>query len=116
MAESDLQRAVCDLLWQHGIPYAENASSLSGTARKRGVKPGLRVPKINSAGPDLIVAPGGLLVFRARSVMGAYATIQEARESGLSVFGLELKSTHRDECKCRNCSAQRAWAEAMRPR
>ncbi len=116
MIESALQRQVCDLLFKHGIPYAENASSLSGNARLRGVKPGLRIPGINSAGPDLVVAPGGLCVFRARSVMEAYTVIQEARASAFDVFGLELKSTHRDSCKCKHCAGQREWEKAMRPR
>ena len=111
MAESDLQRSVYDLLEKHGIRYARNNSGAKGY-----VKFGLRVPGLDGGGPDLIVMPGGMRVFRARSLFDAYAAVQEARESGLAVFGLELKSAHKDSCKCKSCESQRIWAAAMRPR
>lgn len=111
MAEADLQRAVCDLLGKHGIRYARNNSGARGH-----VKFGLRLPGLDSGGPDLIAMPGGMRVFRVRTLMETYVSIQEARESGIAVFGIECKSTHRDSCKCKSCDAQREWAEAVRPR
>lgn len=108
MIESDVQRAVCDLLSRSGVPWARNHTGTRGTTRF-----GLRIPTLDArretrgGGPDLFVAPRGVRVVVVSSVAEAVEALRDAEDP----FFLELK---RPGGKLRE--SQRAWIHFMRER